>query len=202
MSVKRFTIWAVVAVCIFAVRAAAQKNELSGMIGRTLIGDQNLPGAPSYDSVLRFGDGLTVEVNYSRRLMGRELFSLSLEVPLVVNADEDLHSSANPFLSYRSYFLTPAARFNAFPEQAVSPWVSAGGGFGHFSGNSGSSEISTSNTTAVLQVGVGLDVKFYKHFGLRGEARDFWSGVPQLNLKTGNNRQSNIFVAGGVVWHF
>jgi hypothetical protein len=37
---------------------------------------------------------------------------------------------------------------------------------------------------------------------LRLAARDFWSGVPQLNVDTGKSRQHNIFVAGGIVWHF
>jgi hypothetical protein len=32
--------------------------------------------------------------------------------------------------------------------------------------------------------------------------RDFWSGVPQLNVDTGKSRQHNIFGGGGVVWHF
>jgi hypothetical protein len=53
-----------------------------------------------------------------------------------------------------------------------------------------------------MQAGVGLDVKLFHHLNLRGEARDFWSGVPDLNVNTGKNRQHNIFVGGGVVWHF
>jgi hypothetical protein len=209
MSVKRFTSWAVVAVCIFAVRATAQKNELSGLLGRTLISDQRIPGAPSYDPDLRFGDGLTFELNYARHLMGGELLSLSLEVPFVVNADEDLHAAQNVIpKQYSSYFVTPAARLNLFPDQAVSPWVSVGGGFGHF-GASSTLEFGsfpnpgkTGTTTGVFEAGLGLDVRLFKRFSLRGEARDFWSGEPQLNVTTGNSRQHNIFVAGGVVWHF
>ena len=53
-----------------------------------------------------------------------------------------------------------------------------------------------------MQAGVGLDVKLSIDFSLRGEARDFWSGVPDLNVNTGKSRQHNIFVGGGVVWHF
>jgi hypothetical protein len=37
---------------------------------------------------------------------------------------------------------------------------------------------------------------------VRGEARDFWSGVPQLNVDTGKSRQHNYFVAAGIVWRF
>ena len=130
MSLNRFTILTVVVItCSFAVHAAAQKNELSGMLGRTLISDQSIQGAPSYDPDLRFGDGLTFELNYARRLIGGDLLSLSFEVPFVVNADEDLHAAQNVIpKQYSSYFVTPAARVNLFPEQAVSPWVSIGGG--------------------------------------------------------------------------
>src|ERR1051326_8392473 len=49
MSLKHLTIAALLAVCTFAAQAAAQKNELSGMLGRTFISDQGIIGAPSYD---------------------------------------------------------------------------------------------------------------------------------------------------------
>jgi hypothetical protein len=209
MSLKCFTIWAVVAVCIFAVHATAQKNELSGMLGRTLISDQRIPSAPSYDPDLRFGDGLTFELNYARHLMGGELLSLSLEVPFVVNADEDLHAAQNVIpKQYSSYFVTPAARVNLFPDQAVSPWVSLGGGLGHFGASSTLEFASlpnpgkTGTNTGVFQAGFGLDVRLFKRFTLRGELREFWAGEPQLNVITSSNRQANHFVAGGVVWKF
>jgi hypothetical protein len=202
MSLKHIAIGALVAVCTFVAQAAAQKNELSGIVGRTFISDQGIPGAPSYDPDLRFGKGLTFEVNYARRIMGGEVLSLALEVPFVVNPDEDAHTYTNPVLGYSSYFVTPAARLNFFPEQAVSPWISFGGGFGHFSASSIPNLSNTGNTTGVLQAGAGLDVRIFGHFSLRGEARDFWSGVPQLEVNTGKSRQRNIFVGGGIVWHF
>jgi hypothetical protein len=209
MSLNRFTIWTLVIICSFAVQAAAQKNELSGMLGRTLISDQSIQGAPAYDPKLRFGDGLTFELNYARHIIGGDLLSLSLEVPFVVNADEDLHAAQNVIpKQYSSYFVTPAARLNLFPEQAVSPWVSIGGGLGHF-GASSTLEFGslpnlgkTGTNTGVLQAGFGLDVRLFKRFTLRGELREFWSGEPKLNVITSNSRQLNQFVAGGVVWHF
>ena len=42
----------------------------------------------------------------------------------------------------------------------------------------------------------------FNKLSLRGEARDFNSGVPQLNVDTGKSRQHNYFVGGGVVWRF
>jgi hypothetical protein len=208
MSLKHLTIGALVAVCTFVAQATAQKNELSGILGRTFISDQGIQGAPSDDPDLHFGNGLTFEVNYARRVIDGGLWSLALEVPFVVDPVEDLRAAQNVIpKQYSSYFVTPAARLKVFPELAVSPWVSFGGGFGHFSESStlefgGPNPGKTGTTTGVLQAGLGLDVKIFGHFSLRGEGRDFWSGVPQLDVNTGKSRQHNIFAGGGIVWHF
>ena len=210
MSLKHLTIGTLVAICTFVApgaaqqyeQGAAQKNELSGILGRTFIADQGIQGAPAYDPNLRFGKGLTFEINYSRKFMVTAVWSLAFEVPFVVNPDEDAHTYTNAFLSYRSYFVTPAARLNLFPTTAVSPWVSFGGGFGYSGGYSGGSTSKSGSTTGVMQGGVGLDVKLSRRFTVRGEARDFWSGVPELNVNTGKSRQHNILVGGGLVWHF
>jgi hypothetical protein len=203
MSLKRLTIVVLVSVCAFVARATAQKNELSGLVGRTFISDQVITGSTFSDNKLRFGNGLSFEVNYARRVMSLELLSLALEVPFVVNPDEDLHTHANPVSAYyRSYFVTPAARLNVFPEQSVSPWVSVGAGIGRFSGSSAPIPSTQGTTTGVFQAGLGLDVKVFRKFSLRGEVRDFWSGVPQLNVTTNKSRQSNLLVSAGIVWHF
>ena len=215
MSLKHLTIGTMVAICTFVAqgaaqseRGAAQRNEVSGILGRTFIADQGIQGAPSYDPNLRFGKGLTFEIDYSRQLLGANIWSIAAEVPFIVNVDEDLHAAQNVIPeNFSSYFLTPSARVNLFPTTAVSPWVSFGGGFGHFSEGSklefgGANPGKTGTTTGVLQAGVGLDVKLTRRFTVRGEARDFWSGVPDLNVTTGKSRQHNIFVGGGIVWHF
>jgi len=211
MSLKHLAIGAVVAVCTFVAQAAAQENELSGIIGRTFTSDQSIQGAPAYDPDLRFSNGLSFEINYARRLMGmgRGFLSLTLEVPFVVNPEQDLHAAPPNRIpeKYASFFVTPAVRLNAFPGQGISPWVSFGSGFGHFAASStllfgGNNPGTTGTNTGVIQAGLGLDVKIFHRFSLRGEGRDFWSGVPQLNVNTGKSRQHNIFAGLGVVWHF
>jgi hypothetical protein len=211
MSLKHLTIGVVVAFCTFVTQATAQKNELSGIFGRTFTSDQSIQGAPAYDPDLRFGNGFTFEINYARRVMvmDKGFLSLALEVPFAVTPVENLHAALPIRIpqQYTSYFVTPAARLSAFPDQAVSPWVSFGGGFGHFSESStllfgGHNPGPTGTSTGVLQGGIGLDVKIIHGFSLRGEGRDFWSGVPQLNVNTGKSRQNNIFAGGGIVWHF
>jgi Outer membrane protein beta-barrel domain len=187
-------------VCIFAARARAQKNELAGLIGKTFISDQTIPGT---NNLLTFGKGWTGEVNFARRVIEGQLLSVSVEIPFQFNPDEDVHTHANPVTgSYKAYFLTPAARLNLFSKTAVSPWVSVGGGFGHFNGNAALAGSSVSTTNGVFQVGGGLDVILYHRFSLRGELRDFWSGVPSLNVSTNQSRQHNLFVGVGIVWHF
>jgi Outer membrane protein beta-barrel domain len=207
--VKHLTLAVFLAACAIVPRAMAQRNELTGILGRTFVSDQGIQGAPAYDSQLRFGKGLTFEVNYARGLMVSPLWSLSAEVPFVVNVDQDLHAAVPNRIpeSYKSFFATPAARVNIFPTTAVSPWVSIGGGFAHFSPSSdllfgGKTPNLSGTTTGALEAGVGLDVRLYKEIRLRGEARDFWTGVPQLNVTTGKDHQHNYLVGVGIVWRF
>jgi hypothetical protein len=190
--------------------AAAQdeKNELTGLIGRIFIRDQGIIGATNENPVVRSGKGLTFEVNYARRLMGTPIFAVSGEVPAVFNLDEQLGSGDNVVpKNYKQIFVTPSARLNLFPDTAVSPWVSLGGGFAHFSENQDliyyGPNPGTSSTSGVLQGGFGLDVRVLHQFSIRLDVRDFWSGTPNLPLAdTGKTRQHNYFVGGGVVWHF
>src|SRR5260370_22611257 len=63
MSLKNLTAGALMAVCTFAVQASAQKNELSGILRRTLISRQRIPRAPPFDPKLRFAKGWPFEVN-------------------------------------------------------------------------------------------------------------------------------------------
>jgi len=211
MSLKHLTIWALVAVGTFVAQAAAQKNELDGSIGRTFISDQSIQGAPPSDPDLRFGNGLSFEGDYGRRVldMGKGFFSLTLELPFVVDPDENLHAALPNRIphEYASYFVTPSARLNVFAGEGVSPWVSFGGGYGYFDASptllfGGPNPGKTGTSTFVLQAGVGLDVKIFRRFSLRGEGRDFWSGVPQLDVNSGKSRQHNIFAGLGIVWHF
>jgi len=188
--------------------AQDEKNELTGILGRTFISDQGIAGATFFNPVVQSGKGLTFEVNYARRLYGTQVFAISAEVPAVFNLDEDLNAGANVVpQDYQQIFVTPSARFNLFPQTAVSPWLSFGGGVGHFSENStlidGGANPGGSSTSGVIQGGIGLDVKLWRRFSIRGEVRDFWSGTPDLPLATtGHTRQHNFFLGGGFVWTF
>jgi len=199
-----------VTMCTLGASAAAQdeKHELTGTLGRIFISDQGILGATYFNPFVRSGEGLTFEVNYARRFFGTPIYAVSGEVPAVFNLDEHLNSGANVVpVDYKQIFVTPSARVNLFPDTSVSPWVSFGGGFGHFSENKaliyGGSNPGGSSNTGVIQGGLGLDVRVWHQFSIRGQVRDFWSGTPNLPLAdTGKTRQHNFFVGGGVVWHF
>ncbi len=202
------------AMCILGGSAAAQdeKNELTGMVGRMVISDQGIVGATYPNPFVRSGKGLTFEVDYARRLFGKDVYAISGEVPAVFNLDEDLGSGSDVVpKDYKQIFVTPAVRFNLFPATAVSPWVSLGGGFAYFNENKNlnyyGSNPGGSSTSGVLQGGLGVDVRpfraRFRHFGFRAEVRDFWSGTPKLPLAdTGKTRQHNYLIGAGVTWHF
>jgi len=188
--------------------ASAQRNELTGIIGRTFVSDQGVNGFVTTDNNLTFGHGLSLEANYGRRLIDLGIVGLTFEVPFVVNFNENVHFNLNVVpKDYRSFFVTPALRANLFPGAGLSPWVSVGGGMGYFKESStlefgGPNPGNTGTTSGVFQFGGGLDVHLFRNLSVRGEVRDFFSGVPQLNVDTGKTRQHNFFVGGGVVWHF
>jgi hypothetical protein len=208
MSPKRLLMTAVVAVTILTTSALAQQNELTGIIGRTFISDQGVKGAVNLISNnVHFGNGLSFEANYGRHLMGDGFTRLTFEVPAVFDLDQDVNFAVNSVpSSYSSYFVTPSLRANVFATTAISPWVSFGGGIGHFKPSSqlefGGPNPNKGSTTGIFQMGFGLDVRIKRTISLRGEVRDFWSGTPNLGVDTGKSRQHNFFVGGGVIWRF
>jgi hypothetical protein len=194
-----------VGVVLVASSGFAQVNELSATFGRTFVSTQTI-----LNSNLRvhFGAEETVGLNYSRLLKTHGIFGLSVEVPFAAVIDMDLNVTRNLIPeNYKAFYIAPSARLNLFPDQGVSPWVSFGGGYAHYkmAGHlifGGPNPGPTSTNTGVLQFGTGLDVWPWHRWGLRLEARDFWTGAPDLNVNTGRSRQHNYYVGGGVIYRF
>jgi hypothetical protein len=207
MSAKRLLMAALVAVTTLTASALAQKNELTGMIGRTFVSDQGVLNGNLFDNNIHFGEGLTFEINYGRHLIDNGFLRLTGEVPFVFDPNQELHHASGLVpSSYSTYFVTPSLRANIFSGTGVSPWLSVGGGFGHF-GVSDHLEFGGDNpgkgtNTGILQMGFGLDVRITHSITARGQVRDFFSGTPDLNLDTGKGHQHNYFVGGGIVWRF
>ena len=210
---RRFWVAVLLVVMMLGISAVAQdeKNEIGGIVGRTFISDQGIQGATYFDPTIHSGKGLSFNGEYARRLYVAPLFAFSAEVAAMYNPDEDLNAgaygSAVVPTDYKQFFVTPALRVNLFPTTAVSPWVSVGGGFGHFSEGKnldyGGPNPGKATTSGVFEGGIGLDVKMWRKLSIRFETRDFWSGEPDFPLApTGKSRQHNFFVGGGAFWRF
>jgi hypothetical protein len=83
MSAKRLLMTALVTVAILTASAFAQKNELTGIIGRTFVSDQGVKGSNLFNNDVHFGKGLTFEVNYGRHIWGEGFTRVTFEVPAV-----------------------------------------------------------------------------------------------------------------------
>lgn len=188
-----------------------QKNEIGGSLGRIFISDQGIQNATYPGHSIHSGKGLTFDIDYARRIVVTPVWAASAEVIFAYNPDEDVNAGSYGHSvvpsDYKQLFVTPAARVNFFPTTAVSPWVSFGVGFAHYSEYSqllyGGSNPGKSTTSAAIEGGIGLDVKVTTRLSMRGGVRDFWAGEPDFPLApTGKTRQHNYFVFGGVFWRF
>ncbi len=203
MSAKRLAAL-VVPVLILVSSALAQVNEFSITAGRAFVSTQKVSstGLP-----VHFGNEETIEFNYGRLLKSHSLFGLYAELPVAIypRMDVNYNLGTNP-KDIGALFVTPSVRLNVFSGESVTPWVSVGGGYGRFrvapvtlyeNPNPGSG-----SNTGVVQFGAGLDVWVWHSWGARFEARDFYSGAPNLNVDTGRSRQHNYYVGLGVVHRF
>jgi hypothetical protein len=200
--------FAVMWLAALPAKSFAQQNEIAGIFAHTFVSDQGAVGAAFNKQVVHFGNGFTFEASYARHVMGRGQTTLALEIPLVMNTDEDLSFASNVVPEgYRSYFLTPSLRATFLERDTISPWLSLGGGLTYFSPSAtlvfgGTNPVSNGSASGALQVGVGFDVKVYRRIRLRTAVRDFYTGLPPLNVDTGRSRQHNYFVGVGLAWRF
>jgi hypothetical protein len=213
MARQRYGLSILMALVVLAGFAAAQdeegippKNEVSGMLGRSFIRD---PHVPSFDSDVLLSNGISFEAGFGHRFRENEIYSITAELPALFLPHEKVYFVDNLTPdSYKSFFITPSIRANLLPRTYLSPWGSFGVGIGHFSSSSnlefegGPNPGKTGSTGAVIQFGAGLDVRITHRLAIRTEVRDYWSGVPQLNVDTEKSRQNNLFVGSGVIWHF
>jgi len=213
MSGTRLWIAVLAATLMLTASAVAQdeKNEIGGMIGRIFISDQGIKNATYFDPTIHFGKGLSFEAEYARKFYVTPIYSIAAEVPFAYDHKTLLNAATYPISvvpqTMKSFFVTPAVRVNLFPTTAVSPWVSLGGGVGHFSQYNtllyGGTNPGKSTTSFAMEAGLGLDVKVWKQLSIRGQVRDFWAGEPDFPLApTGKSRFHNYFVGGGAFWRF
>jgi hypothetical protein len=186
------------------------KNEIAVTVGRMFISDQGVPNTNFFDNTVHSGKGLSYEGDYARKLRNYNWGTLWVEVPVVVNPDEDLNYGLNQVpKDYSSILVTPAVRVNYLQDFVFSPWLSFGGGLAHYTASKdlvffGTNPGHRVDNSGAIEAGIGFDVKIPRVyiFRFRFEARDFWTGEPPINVDTGHTRQHNYFVAGGAVFRF
>jgi hypothetical protein len=208
MSAKRL-LGMLVPVVILAHGAWSQVNEVSVTAGRTFVSTQTvLNSGLSFNPTLHFGNEETIGFNYGRLLKTKSIFGIRAELPVVIYPRMDLNTAVNAIpKDIGALFVTPSVRVNLFSEESVTPWVSVGGGYGRFREAPslnfyGPNPGPTGTNTGVVQFGAGLDVWFWPKWGFRFEARDFYSGEPDLNVDTGRSRMHNYYVGAGIAHRF
>jgi len=206
----------IVPVLFLACSALGQVNELSVTAGRTFVSTQTILNDPlSTNPHIHFGNEETIAFNYARLLKGGKFLGFHAELPVVIYPRMDLNTGLNQIpKDIGALFVTPSFRMNLFSGDSVTPWVSAGGGYGRFryakEANYGYGTYigPGGSNTGVVQFGAGLDVWVWHHWGFRVEARDFYSGNPYLNaiagepINTSNSRQHNYYVGAGIAHRF
>jgi hypothetical protein len=195
---------------MIAVAQEGPKNEIAGGVGHTFISDQTVPNTNFFDNTVHSANGWTIAVGYTRQLHDYRWGAFGIEIPVIYNPDEDLNYGQNQVpKQYSSLFITPAAHVSFMRNLAFSPWISFGGGLGHFVASKdlvfyGTNTGDRIKTTGTLHGGVGFDVRIPGLHSLRFrfEARDNWSGAAPINVNTGNTHQHNLYVGGGAVFPF
>ncbi|HEX2330416.1 MAG TPA: hypothetical protein VHN74_16955 [Candidatus Angelobacter sp.] len=189
---------------LVCLNAHAQKNELALVAGGKIT---PTVGSTATGNQTDFSTSFAFEANYAAQLVHVPFVALHLEFPFVASPSTDITSSnAVAVKSYNSIFFTPSLRLKFVPGSPISPWISAGGGISHFNPGSttqaGTSVNTASTTKSAVQGGAGLDFHIpMVPIALRFEARDFYTGIPNLNTLDIKVRH-NILVGGGVVLRF
>ena len=181
----------------FAPSAHAQTHELALTGGGDFVTNGSFSVDPSF----------SVQLNYARRIIGVPLVGLYFEVPVAAGLETGVSPSgacaavigaACPG-RFSSVFVTPGLKLK-FSPPGVQPYFAIGGGWGHFRQTSSTGTSGSTNTGTVDYAG-GVDLTLLPVVGLRGEVRDFYSGLPKFGL-SGTSRQHNVFVTAGIVLRF
>ena len=175
--------------CLFtAMPSFAQSNEIGATFGGQFV-------SGDYD----FGHSGVLEINPAHRLVNAEAVGLFVEVPLTwtfKNARTDPAAALHDH--YSAFFFTPGLKVKVLPQLPISPYGFVGVGLAHFH-DTDSGQGSNEN---VIDYGAGVDWKVLPLLSIRGELRDFNSGVPRLNFPNPGSRQQNVMATVGLSLHF
>jgi len=198
---KRFFIF--VALLCASTFAAAQKADAAFVVGGSFVSDTKgtvltIPTTVHTDHHIFLEGALGV------RLLNAHLVSLHAELPVagIPSTPLTVAGVSTAIDHIGTLFITPGLRLKIAPIAPISPWVSVGGGWAHYTLNTAG----TTENKGALQFGGGLDFKTgLPVLGFRSEVRDFLTGVPTFNsgflTETGLHHH-NILAGGGIVLRF
>ncbi|HKD79635.1 MAG TPA: hypothetical protein VKH81_08075 [Candidatus Angelobacter sp.] len=205
---KRFFILMTIA-CV-STTCIAQKADAAFVVGGSFVSDTQgvtalTPVTTLSGPTLQTDHHIFFEGTLGFRMLDAKVASLSLEVPVAGMSGQTLRFAEAPSIvvdHLSTVFVTPSLRFKVLPAAGISPWGSFGGGWAHYSLDSGGS-----SNKAALQFGGGLDFKTgLPLLGFRAEIRDFITGDPDLNVvqlaNKGGLRHNNVLAGGGIVLRF
>ena len=190
--------------------AQSQNNEVGLLLGAEFIPANST--ASSLSAPLSYGDSVTFQLNYARRLKQNNRAALWLEFPALAGPSHSITNGSGSLpISLATFFATPSFRVAFSPASRFTPWVSFGGGYALFETSesfaNGSPNPNRLTNTAALQFGGGLDVKTPIHIllpiGFRAEVRDFYAlDVPAFAIAVNDQHQHNINLSGGLILRF
>lgn len=198
-----------VLVCLLLAGAAlaqGQKNEIGFTMGTELIPDR-ISGAET----VRVGNSVIFGANYARHFAG-DRTRLYLEFPFTAAPSHAVRTSDTNFTpNLATLYLVPSLRVRFASDRRISPWLSAGFGYGLYEGNRFLADDNPNphrrNSVGTAQFGAGADVKtglkVLFPISLRGEVRDFYTVAnPEYGGPVTGNGQHNVVAMGGFVIHF
>ena len=129
------------------------------------------------------------------------------EVHFLANPQRTVTSLPTATRDVASLFLTPGIRVKFLPDARISPYATIGGGLGVYEHsttliNGRPNPAPRIVNRGTFTFGGGVDFKVKSWLALRGEVRDFYSGIPVYNVPSVSGRQHNIVVSGGFVIRF
>jgi len=206
---------------IWSIPALAQeKNEIGLVIGATVTPGQSLaPGAsligPSGKVLpnrsLNFDSSLALGAEYDHRIVSgsRVAFYAGGDFLASPNDVQLSPRTQNAPKSYAYVFLTPHVRAKFNPRGGLSPWLEFGGGYARFLSATppAATTFERGRNTGTFEFGGGVDTHTVFHvvkipIGFRLEVRDFYSGLPDYNVKVTGNLQNNVAFTGGLLIRF
>jgi len=157
---------------------------------------------------LELGPGTALQANYGYRFFERANYAVYGEVHVLANPQRQVTSIDQTLTrDVATIFLTPGVRVKFRPRNKFAPYLAAGAGYAEFEQsdyrldgkpNQASRELSR----GVINVGAGVDMKFWRFVGLRAEVRDFYSASPAYNTNAIGGGQHNVVAGGGLLLRF